>query len=252
MAKRSEAKPLDRTVPTPLYEQIKQRLLAELETASGGEDGEQMMLSDAALMQRFGVSRMTARNAIAELVRRGVVKRVPGRGTFLVRAPRLALHLDGVERFMQDWHIPHLDPTAKILTFRRIAAEPDVAARLQVARGSPVILVRRVRHADGEPGAYDVRYVAGWCSAGITREDARRQSLFATIARESGVEAVAVEQEVGAINAEDQVAEILHVPRGHALLSRTVTFFTTGERPILTGHSLYRSDVFSFQMRAAR
>ncbi|MGH7660557.1 MAG: GntR family transcriptional regulator [Vulcanimicrobiaceae bacterium] len=248
MAKRSEAKPIDRTVATPLYEQIKQRLLAELASSSG----EQLPLSDAALMERFGVSRMTARNAIAELVRRGVVKRVPGRGTFLVPAHRLALHLDGVERFMQDWHIPHLDPTAKILTFRRMPAAPDVAARLQVAQGSTVILVRRVRHADGAPGAYDVRYVAGWCSDGITREDARRQSLFATIARESGIEAVAVEQEVGAVNADEQVAELLDVPRGYALLSRKVTFFTTGERPILTGHSLYRSDRFSFQMRAAR
>src|SRR5579872_2347160 len=152
MAKRSEAKPIDRTGATPLYEQIKQRLLADLATASG--EGDQLPLSDAALMERFGVSRMTARNAIAELVRRGVVKRVPGRGTFLVRTPRLALHLDGVERFMQDWNLPHLDPLAKILTFRRMAATPDVAARLQIAQGSPVILVRRVRLADDEPSAY--------------------------------------------------------------------------------------------------
>lgn len=249
--RRSSAKSkfIDRSGPVPLYEQIKLRLLAELDALP---EGAQRLLSDAALMERFGVSRMTARNAIAELVRRGVVQRVPGRGTFLVRQPRLALHLDGVERFMQDWNLPHLDPLAKILTFRRIPAAPDVAARLQVAQGSPVILVRRIRLADGDPGAYDVRYVAGWCSTGITREDARKQSLFATIARESGVQAIAVEQEVGAVNAAGDVAEILGVQPGQALLSRKVTFFTTGERPILTGHSLYRSDRFSFQMRAAR
>lgn len=245
----SKLKDIDRTGPVPLYEQIRIRLLADLESLP---EGEQHLLSDAALVERFGVSRMTARNAIAELVRRGVVKRVPGRGTFLVRQARLALHLDGVERFMQDWNLPHLDPIAKILTFRRVEAEPDVAAALQIAQGSEVILVRRIRVADGEPGAYDVRYVAGWCSRGITREDARRQSLFATIARESGVEAIAVEQEVGAINADAGVAKVLNVSRGHALLSRKVTFFTVGERPILCGHSLYRSDRFTFQMRAAR
>jgi GntR family transcriptional regulator len=250
MVKRSEAKPIDRTVATPLYEQIKLRLLAELQSAA--DDGQERFLSDAALMERFGVSRMTVRSAIAELVRRGVVKRVPGRGTFLVRQPRVALHLDGVERFMQDWNLPHLDPLAKILTFRRIPASPDVAARLQIAQGSSVVLVRRVRLADGEPSAYDLRYVAGWCSAGITREDARRQSLFATIARESGVEAVAVEQEVGAVNADAQVAQILSVAVGHALLSRTVRFLGAGDRPILAGNSLYRSDRFTFQMRAAR
>jgi len=248
---RSSSRPqsIDRAGPVPLYEQIKLRLLEDLQTLP---EGEQRLLSDAALMERFGVSRMTARNAIAELVRRGVVKRVPGRGTFLVRQARVALHLDGVERFMQDWHLPHLDPLAKILTFRRVPAEPDVAAALQVAQGSEVVLVRRIRVADDEPSAYDVRYVAGWCSRGITREDARRQSLFATIARESGVEAVAVEQEVGAVSADASVAKILGVARGHALLSRKVTFFTDGERPILCGHSLYRSDRFTFQMRAAR
>src|SRR5579872_58266 len=245
----SRPKSIDRGGPMPLYEQIKLRLLEDLQTLP---EGEQRLLSDAALMERFGVSRMTARNAIAELVRRGVVKRVPGRGTFLVRQARLALHLDGVERFNQDWNLPHLDPIAKILTFRRVSAEPDVAAALQVAQGSEVVLVRRIRVADGEPSAYDVRYVAGWCSRGITREDARRQSLFATIARESGVEAVAVEQEVGAINADASVAKVLGVARGHALLSRKVTFFTNGERPILCGHSLYRSDRFTLQMRAAR
>jgi GntR family transcriptional regulator len=245
----SQAKFIDRSGPVPLYEQIKLRLLADMQSLP---EGEHQVLSDAALMERFGVSRMTARTAIAELVRRGVVKRVPGRGTFLVRQPRLALHLDGVERFMQDWNIPHLDPLAKILTFRRVPAEADVAARLQVEPGSSVVLVRRVRLADGEPGAYDVRYVAGWCSRGITRDDARQRSLFATIARESGVEAVSVEQEVGAINADQLVAKILGVARGHALLSRKVTFFTEGDRPILTGHSMYRSDRFTFQMRAAR
>lgn len=247
---KSKAKPIDRSGPTPLYEQIKASLLAEIQAGSGG--AERQGFSDAALMQRFGVSRMTVRNALADLARQGLVQRVPGRGTFVVRQPRVALHLDGVQRFMQDWFLPHLDPVARILTFRHTTADAEVAALLQVEKGSQVLLVRRVRDADGRPAAYDVRYVAGWCSAGITREDAKRRSLFATIARESGVEAVAVEQEVGAINADEQLAPILGVPTGHALLSRKVTFLTVGERPILTGMSLYRSDRFTFQMRAAR
>ena len=233
-----------------MYEQIKARLLAEIQGAP--DDGRPRAFSDAALMQRFGVSRMTVRNALADLARQGLVQRVPGRGTFVVRQARVALHLDGVQRFMQDWFLPHLDPLARILTFRHTTADAEIAVLPQVEKGSPVLLVRRVRDADGQPAAYDVRDVAGWCSAGITREDAKQRSLFATIARESGVEAVAVEQEVSAINADEQVSSILGVRPGHALLSRKVTFLTLGERPILTGMSLYRSDRFTFQMRAAR
>lgn len=250
MKKRRNLEAIDRTGPIPLYEQIKSRLLGELKDAS--PENQARYFSDSAVMARFGVSRMTARNAIADLVRQGFIKRVPGRGTFVVGPPALALHLDGVERFMQDWHTPHLNPIARILTFRHMKATDEIAARLQIVKGSIVLVVRRVRHADGEPAAYDIRYVSGWCASGITRDDAGRRSLFASMEKHSGLRADAVEQEVSAIKADEQVARVLNIPLGSALLRRHVTFLTAEERPLLTGVSLYRSDLFSFQMRAAR
>jgi GntR family transcriptional regulator len=139
---------LDRNIPAPLYEQLKAHLSAE---ARERANEPRAATTDAALMKRFGVSRATVRSAIAELVREGVAKRVPGVGTFLAPARRHSVGLDGFDRFFQEWNLPSLDPGTQILTFRRMRADPEVAADLHLERGALVLLVRRLRTAGGEP-----------------------------------------------------------------------------------------------------
>ncbi len=139
---------LDRDGPQPLYEQLKARLIEEFNNApSSAEHG----LSDAALMARFGVSRMTVRNAVAELVRAGLVRRIPGRGTFLVREPRLALDFDSLDRFFYEWHMPELDRVTKVLVFRYITPPPQIARALHVSRDAKVLMLRRLRSITGTP-----------------------------------------------------------------------------------------------------
>ncbi len=239
---------IDRGRRQPLYAQIKALLVDEL---NGSPLGERRIFSDSLLMRRFGVSRMTVRNAVAELVREGVVERIPGRGTFLRQRPALAVHLDGLERFLQEWRLPHLH--TKILAFRQAPGPPDVTARLQLPPKTRTLTIRRLREDErGEPIVLDLRYVAPWCEAGITRVDAERQSLFLTIAETSGIDAIRVVQRIWAENAGAETAAVLHLEAGTAVLRREVTFFSADERPMLTGESLYRSDRFTFEVTASR
>ena len=239
---------IDRGRRQPLYAQIKSLLVTELD---GSALGERRIFSDSVLMRRFGVSRMTVRNAVAELVREGVVERIPGRGTFLRQRPAMAVHLDGLERFLQEWRLPHLH--TKILAFRHVPTPSDVTARLQLAPKTRTLMIRRLREDEnGAPIVLDVRHVAPWCEAGITRVDAERQSLFVTIAETSGIDAVRVVQRIWAEDANQQTADILQIEPGKAILRREVTFFSADERPLLTGESLYRSDRFTFEVTASR
>jgi GntR family transcriptional regulator len=240
---------IERDGPVPLYEQIKNRLVTELRAESGGE---RRVFSDSALMKRFGVSRMTVRNAVADLVRDGVVRRVPGRGTFLLPPEPVHVRLDGLERFVQEWEFPHPQTPVKVPVFKRVVPPKWVAERLQCKPKEQVLEAHRLREDDGKPVILDIRYVGPQCMKGLTRDDVSRRSLFVTIAEKSGIPAIAVEQEIGAEGATAAVARRLLIPRGAVVLRREVTFLAQDQRPILTGVSYYRADRFTFQMRATR
>lgn len=241
---------IDRTDARPLYLQLKDRLVADFydPTRSSGDIG----LSDAELMTRFGVSRPTVRNAVAELVRSGLVTRVPGRGTFFTPREKLAVGVDRLDRFFAEWHLAELDAGTQILAFRTMPAPPDVALRLRIERGEDVLMMRRLRTAAGEPATLDVRYVVGWCAKHIRRADAEKDLLFNILEKRASIPATAVEQEIGVEAASLTEARPLKIVVGSPLLSRTVTIFTTGDTPIITGYGWYRSDRFRFRTRAER
>lgn len=203
-------------------------------------------------MLRFGVSRMTIRSAVDELVRLGLVARVQGKGTYVLAPQPVAVRLDGLQRFLQEWHEPHLHTEARILAFRTVAAPTTISRQLQIAAGTVVLHVRRLREADDGPVVLDDRYVAGWCMNGITRVEAAKQSLFLSIEEHCAIRTEAVEQTVTAAAASKTEAKLLGLDPGSPVLERRVLFTTADHQPTLCGRSVYRGDRVQFQLRASR
>ena len=208
--------------------------------------------SDTALMARFGVSRMTIRSAVDELVRRGLVRRIQGKGTYVVDPRSVEVRLDGLERFLQEWHAPHVRTEAKILAFRTMAAPPAVASALGLPARAAVLHVRRLRQGDDGPIVVDDRYVPGWCSDKLCRADAAKQSLFVSIEAHTGVRTETVEQTITSAGATAAEAKLLKIAAGDAVLERSVLFMTGDGRPTLCGRSVYRADRVQFRLRASR
>src|SRR5207302_6705381 len=107
--------------------------------------------SDAQLCEEFGVSRMTARGAVQRLVHEGLVYRVPGRGTFV--APARANRTAGrIMSFSDEMRRRGRTPASRVVQKRRRAATDAEQQRLGI---DEVIVLRRVRLADGEPVALE-------------------------------------------------------------------------------------------------
>ncbi|RYZ31720.1 MAG: GntR family transcriptional regulator, partial [Propionibacteriaceae bacterium] len=105
--------------------------------------------SERALVTRLGVSRVTVRQAIADLVEGGVLERVHGKGTY-VTGPQVdsRLHLTSFSREMRD---RGLLPATVVLSAREEPADDEVAYGLRIRPSRNVVRVERLRTADGTP-----------------------------------------------------------------------------------------------------
>ncbi len=106
--------------------------------------------TETRLAARFAVNRHTARRALEELSRCGLLRIEHGRGTFV--ADDVLDYVVGARTRFSEWIRRHnREPSGRVLTLREIPASADVAAGLSVAAGEPVAVFERVGLADGRP-----------------------------------------------------------------------------------------------------
>jgi len=141
-------KGVDNTSAMPLYAQVS-ALLRERIARSEWPTDEQIP-SETELCQAYLVSRTTIRQALALLVRDGLIVRGRGKGTF-VRDARLTAAPRSVSSFSTEITELGMKPGSRIINIRSIPASPDIAAEMDLAGGAQLLRVRRLRTADDKP-----------------------------------------------------------------------------------------------------
>jgi GntR family transcriptional regulator len=156
----------------PRYFEIEQALRARI--AKLGPDDP--LPSDAMLCAEFGVSRMTARNAVQRLAQEGIVYRVPGRGTFVAQAPTRR-QASSLLSFSEEMRRQGRVPTSRVLEQRVREPTTFERARLRLEDGGRVIVLRRVRLADDVPMAVETAVFPESVAPVILGADLERRSL---------------------------------------------------------------------------
>ncbi|MER3417624.1 MAG: GntR family transcriptional regulator [Chloroflexota bacterium] len=162
----------------PRYRQIEQTLRTKVASLRPGDP----LPSDAALSAEFGVSRMTARNAMQQLVEEGLAVRIPGRGTFVAEPPahRQAHRLMS---FTAEMERQGRAPTSRLLAREIRTARPREAEALALAIGEPIVFLRRLRLADNEPIAIETAVLNIRCGPAVMAADLEHGSLHEALAR---------------------------------------------------------------------
>ncbi len=122
MTKRPDRRPLRRDSEQPLYQQIADRLATEI--SDGRLAPGAQVPSEAALIDAFGVSRITVRQAVALLARNGQVVARRGKGTFVSR-PALHHDLDTLQGFQEGLRRQGIEPRTELLEWSASAGRAD-------------------------------------------------------------------------------------------------------------------------------
>jgi len=199
--------------------------------------------SERVLVGRLGVSRVTVRQAIADLVEAGTLERVHGKGTY-VTGPQVdsRLHLTSFSREMRD---RGLHPATVVLAAAEEPAAEEVSYALRIKPGHPVICVKRLRTADGTPMAYEVGYYPSALFPGLLQRELG--SLYDIFANDYGMVVTSGEQTVRAESADAEQARLLGIAkRAPLLVQERVTH--AGDRVIELATSWYRADRYRIHM----
>ena len=142
----------------PLYLSVKSAI-TDIMNDERYETGDKLE-SETQLAERLGVSRMTVRQALAELEQEGYIQRSQGMGTKLLKKPRkVEFTLDKVGR-LSDILGSDVKIETTMLTIEEKPASDLVAKKLHLEPGATIIEYKRVRSIDGEPAIFTVDYLA--------------------------------------------------------------------------------------------
>jgi GntR family transcriptional regulator len=236
------------TVAKPLYLQIADELLRQIE--SGSLSPGDRLPSERDLSQMLDVNRMTLRRALKVLESKNLLIRRPGHGTYIAEPviEREATHLVPFTRGMQERGYV---PGARLILLDRQMAEPKVARELALGVAAPVFHIHRLRLINGEPMMLEKLVIPAERFPGFEAFDLSSRSIYDVFEAEYGVQVTRARQSLEAVIASDYEAEHLRVEPGFPLMLERRLGFDTKDRPIESGNDLYRGDRFRFVTRVA-
>lgn len=232
--------------PIAKYHLVEMTLAARIRDGAyeGGLPGERDLAAE------FGVARVTIRSALRRLEEQGLVARRQRRGTAALSGrsgPTRRLLRDHLDKFLDRGR----PDKRKVLRFEFVEAPTNVADALDVAPGTQVLRVVRVRSAGATALTYTDVYVPAPLAEGITRRALNRKS-FIEVLEDAGVKIATAEQSIGSEGAPPNVASALGVPLHCPVLKVTRVIRNQDGGPVQLLLGWYRADRFEVRMHLSR
>jgi GntR family transcriptional regulator len=238
---------VERASSTPVHVQIAAWLRASVargELAPGAR-----LPGERELAEHIGVSRMTLRQALADLESTGDLVRVPGRaGGAFVAEPRVEVDLTHLTGLTDQLRRAGRRAGARVLEARRTVPPADVAAALGVPPRSQAYEVVRVRSANGVPLALERSWLPARLFPGLT-DHSLSGSLYGVLRSKYGRPPVAADEHLSPCLAYGEVASLLGVAEGTPLMRVERTARDASGVVVEHAADIFRPDRVSFLVR---
>ncbi len=217
---------LDASSAAPLYKQLVYFIKNDI--VSGRLKPGGRIPSEAELSGSYGISRITVRTAIAELVKDGLLVKKQGKGTFV--AANNARDVHQFISFTQSARMQGMVPSARVLSAATRPGTGEEIEALELSEGSDVVCIRRLRFADNRPVSYE-RTVFSPEYAYLIDMDLSG-SLYDTIKETRGVVPMHSYSLVELHQADAEEAELLGLKAGDAIMQHTDLVYDQQRKPL--------------------
>lgn len=230
---------LDRDDPLPLWAQMARDLRRRI--------GEGAFLdrfpTEAELGDQYDVSRHTVREALRRLRDEGLVVAERGRGSFLA-AQRFEQPVGAIYSLFEAIESQGIEQRSEVRRLE-LAREPSVAEQLGRDPEEDLVVVERLRLADGEPLAIDTAWLPAPIAAPLLEVDLTRTALYAELARCCDVRIDAGRERIAPVVPEPEECALLGLPAGAAAF-RVQRQASAQGTPVELRTTLVRGDRYCF------
>ena len=219
---------LSRNTIEPLYYQIRENIRTMINSNTYPPNS--MIPTEAELCSIYGVSRITVRRAILDLVKEGLLTRGKGKGTFVSETYGLT-SMNGVQGFSQELLGLNMRPSARLLSCKIRTADPALCSALELEQGTKVVTISRLRLVNNEPCMVEVMNFPYALVPGIEKEDLS-QSIYHLLKGKYNQEVVRARDILEPIIIGDYESQLLQLSDPTAGMRSNRIGYDADQRPI--------------------
>jgi GntR family transcriptional regulator len=232
----------------PLHARISQLMVDLIE--SGALAVGERLPAERELAELLGVSLAPVRQAILDVVNKGLLVRGRGRGTF-VRGPGLDEKISILHSLTESMRAQHVEVDTRVLRQERVPVPPDVAGALAL-RENVVMLLERVALVGKEPVALLYAYLSLRAYPGLVDAQLANRSLYETLRDQYATVVTRADSVIELVRTTSAEAGKLGVAVGEPLLRVQGTAFSDNGKPVEYFRVLYRGDRVRFHLESHR
>jgi GntR family transcriptional regulator len=224
----------------PRHLQIQRVLRASIH--AGEWEPDRPMPTEMALVQRFGVSRTTIREALGVLAREGLIVRHRGRGSFVRPASARPAPPEAVTNLVLGYRAE-----ITVIAAETVPAPAGVARLLGVERGSPLARLVRLETVARAPLAVAVNYMPPALGARIRPRDLARTSLLELLRDRLRLRLGTIRQSIEARLPDVEVAGLLGIDLTAPVLAVRLVVHDVAGQPVEVADTSYRADRYRYE-----
>lgn len=227
----------------PKYMYIKLSLSNKIQT--GELPVGSKLATEKEMCATYSCSRLTVRKALEELYREGYISKIQGLGTFVKERNPQKQDLSSITSCSALIRSQNMIPSKNILSYTVSPCGAEIAKRLRIPEGSPVLEYFRVYYGDGVPMILSRSYFNIALVPGIEKLDLENQSIIALLKDTYKLDLHCTDRELRAVLADETAAKLLGVSSQFPLLQVSdlkIGVFQGMELPVECYTFLYVTD----------